>query len=180
MIELPVVVWLPAALGLAIVAGAVSLFLGRRSERNRAEAEGRSGAQLAERHLAEARRAAETERTQLILTGKEELIRAREAWEQETSGRREEIGRVERRLDERTGLVDRKLEILKAAVHPDQHVEVRESAIEALVSLGDLQALAVLQPLLADKRREIREVASAAIIEVQELANKPVQSNPQP
>jgi hypothetical protein len=83
-------------------------------------------------------------------------------------------------LENTQGLVDKKLAILKSAVHADQHIEVRESGIEALVSLHDLQSLTVLQPLLTDKSREIREVASAAIIEVQELANKPAQSNPQP
>ena len=78
-------------------------------------------------------------------------------------------------LENTQGLVDKKLDILKSAVHPDQHSEVRLIAIESLITLGDLQALSVLQPLLSDKSREIRDVASAAIIEVQELANKPMQ-----
>lgn len=76
-------------------------------------------------------------------------------------------------LENTHGLVDKKLGLLKAAVGPDQNSEVRLTAVEALISLGDLQALTVLQPLLSDKSREIRDVASAAIIEVQELANRP-------
>jgi ribonuclease Y len=106
-------VGIAAALGLAGVTGAASYFMGRRRERRRAEAEGRAGAQLAERHVEEARRASEAERAQLVLAGKEELMRSREAWEQEAGGRRDEIERLERRLDERTGLLDRKFDALE-------------------------------------------------------------------
>ena len=87
------VVWLAAVLGVGSIAGAVAFVLGRRGERRRADAAGRSGAQQAERHLTEARRAAEAERTQAILTAKEEIIRAREAWEKEVQSRREELER---------------------------------------------------------------------------------------
>jgi ribonuclease Y len=191
MSELPVVLWLPAALGLAIVAGAVSLFLGRRSERNRAEAEGRSGAQLAERHLAEARRAAEAERTQLILAGKEELIRAREAWEQETSGRREEIERVERRLDERTGLVDRKLETLeqrervlaqREQAFGEKDAQVRVAQEEArrlladrqkrLESLAGMTAQEARAELLRSMEEEARSEAAALVRDIKEEARR--------
>jgi ribonuclease Y len=104
---------LAAALGLAGVTGAASYFVGGRAERRRAEREGRSGAQLAERHLQEARRTAEAERAQLVVAGKEELMRAREGWEHEASARRDEIERLEHRLEERTGLLDRKFDALE-------------------------------------------------------------------
>ena len=128
MNTLPVVIWLPAALGLVILAGAASLLWGRRAERRRALAEGRSGAQQAERHLQEARRTAETERAELVLAGKEELIRAREAWEHEIAARREEIERIERRLEERTSLLDRKLDTLEQR---DRALAERETAVAA-------------------------------------------------
>jgi ribonucrease Y len=191
MNELPVFIWLPAALGLAVVAGAVSLFMGRRMERNRAEAEGRSGAQLAERHLAEARRAAETERTQLILTGKEELIRAREAWEQETAGRREEIERVERRLDERTGLVDRKLETLEqrervlaqreqAFGEKDAQVRVAQEEARRLLAerqkrlegLAGMTAQEARTELLRSMEEEARSEAAALVRDIKEEARR--------
>jgi ribonuclease Y len=191
MTEVPVFIWLPAALGLAVVAGAVSLFMGRRMERKRAEADGRSGAQLAERHLAEARRAAETERAQLILTGKEELIRAREAWEQETAGRREEIERVERRLDERTGLVDRKLETLEqrerglaqreqAVGEKDTQVRVaQEEARRLLVErqkrlegMAGMTAQEARAELLRSMEEEARSDAAALVRDIKEEAKR--------
>lgn len=72
------------------------------------------------------------------------------------------------------GFPTKKLEIFKAAVSSDQHSDVRQTAIEGLIMLKDLQALPVLESLLTDKDREIRDAASAAIIEVQNLANAPV------
>jgi len=191
MSELPVFIWLPAALGLALVAGAVSLFMGRRLERKQADAAGRSGAQQAERHLAEARKAAETERTQLVLSGKEELIRAREAWEHEASTRREEIERIERRLDERTGLIDRKLETLEqrertlgqreqdaaqkeaaargAEEAAQRLLDERQKRLEALAGLSTAEAKAELMRSIED---ETRSDAAALVRDIKEEAKR--------
>jgi ribonuclease Y len=152
---LPVAIWLPAALGLVVLVGAAALFVGRRLERRRAAAEGRAGAQQAERLLQEARRTAETERAALVLEGKEDLIRARESWEQDIAGRREEIERIERRLDERTGLIDRKLETLE---HRDRGLTQREEA----VAERDRQAQATqaeAHRLLAERQARLEGMA---------------------
>jgi len=191
MNPLPVVIWLPAALGLVIVAGAVSLFMGRRAERKRADAEGRSGAQQAARHLAEARKASETERTQLVVSGKEELIRAREAWEHEAASRREEIERIERRLDERTGLVDRKLETLEQrerglaqregeVAQRDERLRVAQDEAERLLSerqkrlesLAGLSTQEAKAELLQSMEDEARAQAAALIRDIKEEARR--------
>jgi ribonuclease Y len=116
MSSVPVAGWILAVLGVGILAGAVFYFrglaMGRRRERVSAEAEGRSAVQQAERHLSDARRTAETERAQVLLAAKEEIIKARELWEREAQNRREELERHERRLEDRTGLLDRKLDAL--------------------------------------------------------------------
>jgi ribonuclease Y len=187
----PVVFWLPAALGLSVLAGAVSFFVARRLERQRAEAEGRAGAQVAERLLQEARRTAEAERAQLALAGREEVIRTREAWEQEVATRREEIERLERRLEERTGLLDRKLDTLeereKALAERDRSAaaedkRLREAHEEARRVLGEAQArLESLAGLTADEARaelkrqledDARSQAAALLRDIKEEAKR--------
>ncbi len=133
--SVPAFLWLATVFGVGILAGAVFYFVGRRREQRRADSEGRSGAQQAERHLAEARRSAEQDRAQALLTAKEEIIRARELWEKEAQTRREEVERHERRLEERTATLDRKLDHLeerdRALEQRDRTVAERERALRA-------------------------------------------------
>jgi ribonuclease Y len=184
-------VWLAAVLGAACVAGAAAFFLGRWGERRRADAAGRSGAQQAERHLAEARRAAEAERTQAILTAKEEIIRAREVWEKEAQARREELERHERRMEERTALLDRKLDTLEerdkeldrrersAAQRARQLDEGEEtlkrlqaearSRLESLAGMSAQEAKAELVRAIED---EARSAAAALVRDIKEEAKR--------
>ncbi len=101
-----------AALGIALLSGAVFYVLGKRAERRLGEAEGRTARQNAERLMADASRDAEASKVAALLAGKEEVIRAREEWEQDEKKRREEISRVERRLDERETNLERKVTAL--------------------------------------------------------------------
>ena len=105
-----VAVFVIAALGVVGLAGAVFFVLGRRTERRLAESAGRSAAQLADRTIADARRDAEAAKAEAILAGKEEVMGAREDWEREEKGRRGEIARVERRLEERETNFEKKVE----------------------------------------------------------------------
>ena len=155
MNALPVVIWLPAALGLAALVGVAALFIGRAVELRRAAAEGRAGAQLAEKKLQESHRAAETERAELILAGKQEVIRAREAWEQDIAGRREEIERIERRLDERTSLLERKLDTLEQR---DRALAQREEAVAAR-DQQVLEAHESARRLLAERQSRLEGMA---------------------
>jgi len=101
-----------AVLGSVVVAGTVFFIVGRHLERRVAAMAGRSAEQQAERILSEARRGAESSRAEAVLAAKEEIIRAREAWEAEAQRRREELERHERRVEERESLIDRKLNTL--------------------------------------------------------------------
>ncbi|HEU4632133.1 MAG TPA: ribonuclease Y [Gemmatimonadaceae bacterium] len=106
-----------AALGLALVAAAVAYFVGTRAGRGaeqRRLAAARGGAEeTASRILQEAQREAETLRKSAVLAGKEELMKAREGWEEEVRHRREELEREERRLQERELSVDRRSEAVE-------------------------------------------------------------------
>src|SRR5882672_3877770 len=101
-----------AVLGVGALAGVVFFLLGRRIERRMAEVVGRSVQQESQRILADAKKGAETSRAEAVVAAKEEIIHARETWEKEGQRRREELERHERRLEERDGLVDRKLNAL--------------------------------------------------------------------
>ena len=67
--------------------------------------------------------------------GKEEVIRAREEWEQDEKKRREESTRIERRLDEREANLDRKIAALDdreaETNRRDQSIAERSQALEA-------------------------------------------------
>ncbi len=143
-----------AVLG-AAAAGAVFFFVGRAAER-RAAARARATAQdVADRLLQDARRDAESFRQQLLASGREELTKAREAWEAEVGRRRDDLDRAERRLEEREKLLDRKVE----------QVERREEELERKLSeaikleerLRDQQA--ELARLAVDQRRRLEAVA---------------------
>ncbi len=108
-----VAVMVLAALGIAVLSGAVFYVLGRRAEQRLGEAEGRTARQNAERLIAEATRDAEGAKAAAVLAGKEEVLRARGEWEQDEKTRRDEITRVERRLDERAANLDRKVTTLE-------------------------------------------------------------------
>jgi ribonuclease Y len=195
MSSLPVVGWVLAVLGVGVFAGAAFYFVGlgagRRGERRIAETLGRSGEQQAERHLTDARRTAETERAQALLAAKEEIIKARELWEREAQNRREELERHERRLEDRTTLLDRKLDALDQR---DRELERRERAVleqetrlkqgqedlrrhasehrarlEALAGISAQEARAELMRAMED---EARSGAAALVRDIKEEAKR--------
>jgi len=105
------------ALGvLVIVAAAAAFLFGRRAGRSETIAAQTAAKQTAEelsrRIVADAEREAEGLRKSAVLSGKEELMKARELWEGEARQRREEIDREERRVQEREVSLDRKLDAL--------------------------------------------------------------------
>src|SRR5437868_12947540 len=91
-----------AALGvLVVVASAAFLFIGRgagrKAERKAQEVAKTTSEQTAKRILGEAEREADTMRKSAVVSGKEEVIRLREDWEDEARRRRDEIEREEKR-----------------------------------------------------------------------------------
>jgi len=144
-----------AGLALAAVVGAVLYNVGRSAER-RAAARARATAEsIAERILADAKRDAEAFRNALVLTGKEELEKARTGWEAEVARRHEEVTRVERRLEEREGTLERKLDLLERR---DKELDARLTEIaarEQRVTGFETE----LKGLVAEQRRRIEALA---------------------
>jgi len=108
---------LAAALGVVIIASAAFFFLGRRlgvsAEVKRLAAAKSTAEETAKRIVADGEREAENLRKSAIVSGKEELIKLREKFEQEVRGRREEVEREERRITERETVLDRKSDVLE-------------------------------------------------------------------
>ena len=105
-----------AALGVAVLALPALFFVGRRTgisaELRRQAAAKATAEETSKRILSDADREAETLRKSAVVAGKEELIKLRETFESEIRGRRVEVEREEKRLVEREGTLDRKLDIL--------------------------------------------------------------------
>ncbi|HET7566295.1 MAG TPA: ribonuclease Y [Gemmatimonadaceae bacterium] len=107
-----------AALGVLVILAAAAFFIvGRRvggtAERAAQAAAKSTAEETARRILDQAQREAETLRKAAVVSGKEETIRLREAWETEASKRREELERAEHRVQERETNLDRKFDILE-------------------------------------------------------------------
>src|SRR5207244_1962903 len=100
MLEIdPMADWLAlfsALLGGGVAAGVLFYLVGRRVERRTAEAAARAAAVETERLLGEARQ-------RVVLAAKEELMTAREAFEEESTRRRREIERREQVVEQRLG-----------------------------------------------------------------------------
>src|SRR3954468_11071296 len=110
--------WLPAAgILLFVLASAVFFVIGRkvggRTELRRQEQAHSTAEETSKRIVGEAQREAESLRKAAVLSGKEELIKLREEWEVEVRGRREEVEREERRVEDKEGQLNRKYDLLE-------------------------------------------------------------------
>ena len=152
--------WLAAAgVFLFVVAGAVFFFIGRRlggrTELRRQQQARATAEETAKRIVDEAQREAESLRKTAVLTGKEELMKLREQWEVEVRGRREEMEREERRVEEREGQLNRKYDLL------EQRERETTRRIDTLA--GREQTLTQreqeLEKLLGEERRRLEQLA---------------------
>ena len=151
-----IVIYAALALGI-LIAGAVSFFVGRsagKSTEHTAQVAAKATAEeTASRIVGEATRESESLRKAAIVTGKEETIKLREAWEQEAQKRRDEIERGERRVQERDTNLDRKIDILdqreKEVTRRVTDVARRETAV--VDREGELEKLS------AEGRRKLED-----------------------
>ncbi len=184
-----------AAVGAAVVIVAATAFfyLGRKlgvAKELRRQAQAQATAEeTAKRITADAGREADTIRKSALLSGKEELMRAREDWEAEAKKRREEVVREEKRVDDKETQLNRKYDLLEQREKDAQRIAVdvekraeklgaRENELEKMVAeerhrleqLAGLSAQDAKNELIhrleeeahadaANKLREIRETA---------------------
>ncbi|HEU4997003.1 MAG TPA: ribonuclease Y [Gemmatimonadaceae bacterium] len=147
-----------AALGVAIALPALFFWgrkLGAAAEIRKQAAAKDTAEEASKRILGEATREAETMRKSAVVSGKEELIKLREGFEQEVRGRRTEVEREEKRLMERENTLDRKFEVLDQR---DKDLSRRASEFgrrEKVVSEREEE----LRKLVAEERERLERLA---------------------
>ena len=152
--------WLPAAgIGLFVIASAVFFFigrvLGRRGELKRQQIAQATAEEIAKRVVGDAQRESESLRKDAVLSGKEELIRLREEWELEARGRREEVEREERRVDDKEGQLNRKYDLLEQR----ERDTTRRTNDLVTREKGLVQREQELDRLLGEERRRLEQLA---------------------
>ena len=159
-----------ALLSGAAAAGVASYIVGRRVERRVAEAAARATAAEGERLLEEARQ-------RVVLTAKEELLQAREAWEQEATRRRRELERREQQLDERAGALEERDRQLQGRdrgfTQREQSLASREQEARArLEQIAGLSAQEAKQELQRRLEDEARSEGAALARDIKEQAKR--------
>ena len=128
---------------------------GRALEDAARRAAGEAADQVAKKIVAEAEREADAARKQAVLSGKEEVMKVREAWEQEARTRRSEIEKEEKRVAEREQQADRKFEVVdgkeKEIARRASELGRREKQLE--------EKQAELDQLVGEERRRLEQLA---------------------
>ena len=149
-----------AALGVLVVLASVAFFFfgrqrGQSTERALQAQSKATAEETSKRILGEAEREADNLRKSAVVSGKEELIKLREAWELEARRRREEVEREEKRVQERDTVLDRKFDLLEQR---DREMGKRASELgrrEKIVTAREEE----LEKLIADERRKLEQLA---------------------
>src|SRR5579862_736830 len=149
-----------AVLSAVLVAGCFVAFLVGRRKGQEAEAArlaaAKAGADdVSRRTIQEAEREAENLRKSALVSGKEEVIKQREAWEVEARRRREEVEREEKRLQERENVLDRKFDVLDQR---DREIGSKSTDLGRRTKvLEDRET--ELERLVAEERRRLEQLA---------------------
>jgi ribonuclease Y len=148
-----------AGLGGAVVAGLAFFFIGRKTGRDgelRRQSDAKATAnELSKRIVGDAEREAENLKKSALVSGKEEIIKLREAAEVDVRSRRQEVEREERRVVEKESILDRKVDLLEQR---EKDISKRASDFgRREKTLGDREE--ELEKLLGDERRRLEQLA---------------------
>src|SRR6266566_2883241 len=159
-----------ALLGGGVAAGAAFYIVGRRVKRRVADA-------AAQAATADSARLLEDARQRMVLTAKEELMRAREAWDGEVGRRRRDIERREDQIEQKLAGLDTQARELGRREQACQERERTLGAKEAearirLEQVAGLTAQEAKQELLRGLEDEARSEAAALARELKEQAKK--------
>jgi len=159
-----------ALLGGGVAAGAAFYIVGRRVERRVADAAARAAAADSARLLDDARQ-------RMVLAAKEELMRAREAWDGEVAQRRRDLERREDQIEQKlTGLETQARELGRreqASQQRERALGAKEAEVRTrLEQVAGLTAQEAKQQLLRGLEDEARSEAAALARELKEQAKK--------
>ncbi len=148
-----------------VVATPIALSIGRKrgqaAEEAARKAAGQSAEQVAKRIVADAEREAESSRKQALLSGKEEVMKVREAWEQEARKRREELEREEKRVAERESQLDKKVDLVD---QKERDLGRRASELGRKEKQQE-EKQAELDGLVGEERRRLEQLAGLSATE---------------
>src|SRR5581483_7703682 len=149
-----------AVLSAVLIAGCFVAFLVGRRKGQEAEAErlaaAKAGAEdVRRRTIEEAEREAENLRKSALVSGKEEVIKQREAWEVEARRRREEVEREEKRVQERDTVLDRKFDVLDQR---EREIGSKSSDLGRRSKLLE-ERESELERMITDERRRLEQLA---------------------
>ena len=178
-----------ALAAVAAVLAVMGFLLGRGRERARQRKEREAAKDEASLIRKRAQEESANLRETALIQGKEEAFRLREAWEKEEDRRREEIERVERRVDERSEFLDRKFDSLsdreanqetrsreldrqeQSVKDRGHHIEEMEKeARNKLEALAGLTAQEARKKLVDDMLDEARAEAAKDLRDIKEEA----------
>ena len=154
------------AIGAAVLAALpVAFVFGRRAGRAAEDiarrAAGEAAEQVAKRIVSEAERDADSAKKQALLSGKEELMKVRETWEIEARRRREEVEREEKRVVEREGQLDKKVDLVDGK---ERDLSRRASELGRREKvLEDRQT--ELDGLVGEERRRLEQLAGLSAVD---------------
>ncbi|MDR0786656.1 MAG: ribonuclease Y [Gemmatimonadota bacterium] len=179
------------ALIVGVVASVAGYFGGQAAERGRLRRARSTAEEEAVRIRAAAEQEAESLRKAEVLAGKEGAFRAKEEWEREEARRRDDVERVERRVQERQELLDRQFVLLDERVQTQdrraESVASRERGLagieedldrrageiqQRLESLAGLSAEEAKRQLIQGLEEEARATAAQRIREIKEEARR--------
>ncbi|CAN5343112.1 ribonuclease Y [soil metagenome] len=148
-----------AVLGVLVLALPVFFILGQKrgaaAEVARQALSKSTAEDMAKRIISDAEREVETSRKSAVISGKEEVMKLRETAEVEMRSRRSQVEQEERRVSEREGTLDRKLEVVEQR---DREIGKRASDFgrrEKLLQTREEE----LDKLIAEERRRLEQMA---------------------
>jgi ribonuclease Y len=164
---------------------------GRAAEDAARRAAGEAADQIAKKIVADAERDADSSRKQALLSGKEEVMKVREAWELEARKRREEVDREEKRVTEREHQADKKFELVDTKERDlsrraselgrrEKQLEERQSELDTMIGeerrrleqLAGLSAQEAKAELIRRMEEEAQADASNRIREIRDSAKR--------
>ncbi len=178
------------AIGLvfACVSAFVAFRLGISHRKKVAEAAIGSAEEKANRLLADAQKAAESKKREVLVEAKEEIHKNRIEYEKEVRERRSEINRQERRIQQKEETLDKKTEALEQKeeqlakrnrdldVQKEEVRKLKQAQIELLEKISGLTAEEAKEYLLKNIESEVRHETAMLIKEIEteakEEANK--------
>jgi len=178
-----------------VVASPIAFVFGRKrgqaAEEAARKAAGQSAEQVAKRIVSDAEREADSAKKQALLTGKEEVMKVREAWEQEARKRREEVEREEKRIAEREQQLDKKVDLVDGKERDlgrraselgrrEKQLEEKQAELDGLVGeerrrleqLAGLSASEAKAELIRRLEEEAQADAGNRIREIRETAKR--------